>query len=88
MWICASCGTQAQRPEVCSGCGSKMRPFEEPPRIERYQFMLIANRTKDDFGAYGAFPSVMAAENWAAAHLNHHDYDVVLMESPLPREEP
>lgn len=60
-----------------------MRPFEEPPRIERYQFVLIDKR---NFGAYGTFPNVMAGDNWAESHLDHHDYEVVLMESPLERD--
>lgn len=83
MWICARCGTEAQRPEVCSGCGSQMRPFEQPPRIERYQFVLIDKRS---IAAYGPFPNVMAGDSWAESHLDHHDYEVVLMESPLERE--
>ena len=87
MWICARCGTQAQRPEICSGCGSGMLPFEAPPRSERFQFVLIVHRSDDeDSGAYGTFPNVMAADTWAESHLDHHDYEVVLMESPLERD--
>lgn len=64
-----------------------MRPFEEPPKAERYQFVLIVRRSGDgDSDAYGTFPNVMAADNWAGSHLDHHDYEVVLMESPLERD--
>ena len=87
MWICAKCGTQAQKPELCSGCGSQMRPFDQPPKEERYKFVLIVHRSGDgDSGAYGPFPSVTAADLWADKTFNHHDYEVVLMENPDDRE--
>lgn len=57
-----------------------MRPFDEPPKPERYQFVLIDKRS---FSAYGTFPNVTDADKWAESHLDHHDYEVVLMESPL-----
>lgn len=82
MWICAKCGTQAQQPDMCSGCGSLMRPFTQP-KEERYRFVLIVHRHRDnDSGAYGPFPSVISADMWADGHLDHHDYEVVLMENP------
>jgi hypothetical protein len=86
MWICAACGTEAQKPETCSGCGSPMKPFDQPPKEERYQFVLIVHRSGDgDSEAYGPFPSVMSADQWADS-LDHRDYEVVLMENPNERE--
>ena len=92
MWICAKCGTEAQKPETCSGCGSAMKPFDQPPKEDRYNFVLITSfvmRTKKDhvmpikgFDVYGPFPNVMAADAWADATLKHTDYEVVLMEDP------
>lgn len=82
MWICAACGTEAQQPDMCSGCGSLMRPFNEPKEV-KYQFVLIVHRHRDDDSAvYGPFPSVMSADQWADGNLDHHDYEVVLMEAP------
>lgn len=82
MWICAACGTEAQVPDMCSGCGSLMKPFGEPKEV-KYQFVLIVHRHRDDdSAAYGPFPSVMSADQWADGNLDHHDYEVVLMEAP------
>jgi hypothetical protein len=85
MWICARCGTEAQQPEMCSGCGSIMRPLGEPPKEDRYKFVLIERHMHDGdllSNVYGPFPSVIAADMWADATLKHHDYEVVLMEAP------
>lgn len=85
MWICARCGTEAQRPEICSGCGSSMKPFDSPPKEERFKFVLIAYKgyVEDGFDVFGPFPSVMAADAWAEAHLEKRDnHEVVLMEAP------
>lgn len=84
MWICAKCGTQAQQIEVCSGCGCLMTTPNQPPKEERYQFVLIAHKgaVEDGFGVYGPFESVMSADMWANATLKHTDYEVVLMEAP------
>ncbi len=82
MWICAKCGTEAQQPEICSGCGSNMKPFNEPPKEERYRFVLIDLK---DIAAYGPFPSVIAADMWAETAINHNDTRVVLMENPDDR---
>ena len=81
MWICARCGTEAQQAEMCSGCGSIMRPFPEPPPLERYRYVLIDKR---DFACYGPFLKVIDADSWAEAHLKHQDCEVVLMEFPIP----
>ena len=85
MWICAKCGTEAQQPEICSGCGSNMKPFGEAdkPKEERYKFVLIDLK---DPAAYGPFPSVISADMWAEKHINHNDTRVVLMENPNDRE--
>lgn len=93
MWICARCGTEAQKPEVCSGCGSSMKPFDPPPKEERFQFCLLTyppGKTKaTEF--IGPFPSVMAADQWWEQHMAPHgyhfnDYEVLLMENPNERE--
>ena len=87
MWICASCGTQAQQPDMCSGCGTVMRPFNQP-QDKRYMFVLIAYKgyVEDGFDVFGPFPSVMAADAWAEAHLEKRDnHEVVLMENPNDR---
>ncbi len=83
MWICAKCGTEAQQPEICSGCGSFMKPPGSPPKEERYRFVLIDLK---DPAAYGPFPSVIAADMWADGHITHNDTRVVLMENPDERE--
>lgn len=92
MWICAACGTEAQRPEICSGCGSNMKPFEQAdkPKEERYRFCLVmypSGKTKaTEF--VGPFPSVMSADQWWDTHRSgkegygYADYEVVLMEAP------
>jgi hypothetical protein len=83
MWICARCGTEAQQPEICSGCGSNMKPFDQPSKEERFRFVLIDLK---DPAAYGPFPSVISADMWAEKHVNHNDTRVVLMENPNDRE--
>lgn len=93
MWICARCGTEAQRPETCSGCGSPMKPFDQPPKEDRYQFVLYTKHQgrAAPSGFYGPFPSVTAADQWWEANCegnpdySHHDYEVVLMENPNDR---
>ena len=90
MWICAKCGTEAQQPETCSGCGSSMKPFGQPPKEERYKFVLIAHfgKLKASIDCYGPFDSVLAADQWwdnhAASRVEYgwKDYEVVLMEAP------
>lgn len=91
MWICAKCGTQAQVPDMCSGCGSMMRPFDEPVKEVKYQFVLIAYLLKGGIDCHGPFDSVMAADQWwdnhAAKRVEYgwKDYEVVLMEAPNDR---
>lgn len=93
MWICARCGTQAQVPDMCSGCGSMMRPFDAPVKEVKYQFVLIAFRNLEPKGidCYGPFPNVMAADDWwdanaaSRAEYGWKDYEVVLMEAPNDR---
>lgn len=90
MWICARCGTEAQRPEICSACGSAMKPFDQPatPKEDRYQFVLIAFLTKGGTEAIGPFPNVTAADQWWDANAagrgryGYKDYEVSLMEAP------
>lgn len=80
MWICAKCGTQAQQVDICSGCGSAMKPFgqADSPKEERYKFVLIDLKSP---AAYGPFPSVIAADMWAdAAGITQSN--VLLMEAP------
>lgn len=92
MWICARCGTEAQRPETCSGCGSSMKPFgvEETPKEVRYHFVLAmypAGKTRA-IEFVGPFPDVMSADQWWDTHRSgkegygYNDYEVVLMEAP------
>ena len=78
MWICATCGTEAQQPEMCSGCGATMKPFNQP-KEERYRFVVIDLK---DPAAYGPFPAIINADMWAEGHINHNDWRVVLMEAP------
>lgn len=84
MWICAACGTQAQVPDMCSGCGSMMKPFGEPKEVN-YQFVLICPLDKG-FECIGPFESVLAADMWWDEHRSHDakaiNYEVVLMEVP------
>lgn len=90
MWICAKCGTQAQIPDICSGCGSIMRPFDQPKKEDRYKFVLAmypAGKTRAvEF--VGPFPNVMQADQWWEQHrlgkegYDYNDYEVVLMEAP------
>lgn len=89
MWICATCGTEAREPEVCSGCGSRMKPFNEPPKEKRYHFVLVLqSNDKDGLFAYGTFPNVMAADMWWDQHMREdrfdglHKHEVVMMEAP------
>ena len=93
MWICAGCGTEAQQPDMCSGCGSRMKPFGEPPKEDRYQFVLIAYpldypKLGTSLGVFGPFASVLAADLWwetfTASRTDYgwKDYEVVLMENP------
>lgn len=84
MWICARCGTEAQRPEICSGCGSNMKPFEQAdkPKEERYKFVLVVYSKPNVADVIGPFPSVMAGDMWASENLTHNDYEVMLMEAP------
>lgn len=92
MWICASCGTQAQQPDVCSGCGTVMRPFNQPQE-KRYMFVIVGHRTPEGcMAVYGPFESVTQADQWWDKHMSevqgytHGDYEVVLMENPNDRE--
>ena len=88
MWICARCGTEAQQPEICSGCGSTMKPFGQPPKEDRFKFVLVAHLSKGGIDLIGPFPNVMAADMWwdakspARAEYGWKDYEVVLMEAP------
>jgi hypothetical protein len=60
-----------------------MRPFGEPPKPPKYQFVLVITRPdQKGFDVFGPFPTVMAGDNWAHANVDHHNYEVVLMESP------
>lgn len=85
MWICAACGTEAQQPDMCSGCGSLMRPF---PKEVKYQFVLIAYLLKGGTECIGPFESVTLADQWWDANAPKRvdygwkDYEVVLMEAP------
>jgi hypothetical protein len=94
MWICARCGTEAQRPETCSGCGSAMKPFDQPPKEDRYQFVMLAYTKDKTIDVIGPFPDVMTADQWWEAHQfearftgNYRDYEVVLMENPNASKE-
>lgn len=56
-----------------------MRPFGSQSKEERYKFVLIDLKSP---AAYGPFLSVISADMWADAHINHNDTRVVLMEAP------
>jgi hypothetical protein len=60
-----------------------MRPFNEPPREDRYQFVLVA-RLKDGTEVFGPFPNVMAADTYWDANYGsvYGTYEVLLMEKP------
>jgi len=67
-----------------------MKPFDQPPKEERYKFVLAmypSGRTlPTEF--VDPFPSVMSADQWWDQHragkegYGYKDYEVVLMEAP------
>lgn len=85
MWICAKCGTQAQEPEICSGCGS---PMIWPKKEAKYQYVVIAYLLKGGTECIGPFETVTLADQWWDANATKRvdygwkDYEVVLMEAP------
>lgn len=85
MWICARCGTQAQQIELCSGCGTAMRPLTATP-IEptppKYQFMLVIHLPDKTLAAFGPFESVMAADMWQDQHFKRVTSQVIMMTHP------
>lgn len=92
MWICARCGTQAQKIEVCSGCGCLMTLPNQRPKEDKFQFVLIAYLLRGGVETFGPFASVSEADQWwdkTAADqpkFGWKDYEVVLMENPNDRE--
>lgn len=85
MWICAKCGTEAQRIDVCSSCGSLMKPFEEalaPPPPKKYDFVLVVQLEDKTMAAFGPFESVTAADMWQDAHYKRVTSQVMLMTHP------
>jgi hypothetical protein len=69
-----------------------MRPFNQPPKEDRYQFVLLAYLLNGGIAAFGPFPNVSAADQWwdanaakedyCSPNLGYKDYEVVLMEAP------
>ena len=85
MWICARCGTEAQRIEICSNCGSTMKPLQsvlDPPPPKKYQFMLVIHLEDKTMAAFGPFESVMAADTWQDEHFKRVTSQVMLMTHP------
>ena len=85
MWICAKCGTQAQKPEICSGCGSKML---WPKTTAKVQFaLLMRTNDLDHIEAFGPFNTAPEAEAWWRERMRSvrfngmHKHDIVVMES-------
>jgi hypothetical protein len=93
MWICASCGTEAHKPEVCSGCGSRMRPFDKP---DRSATMFLLTLGWDEEAGYeqfiGPFPSVTEADQWWDQNRSDERFhrvryhEVTLLEVPYDRK--
>jgi hypothetical protein len=59
-----------------------MKPFGQPPKEDRYKFVLVIYSKPNVADVVGPFPSVIAGDMWATEHLTHNDYEVMLMEAP------
>lgn len=88
MWICAKCGTEAQQPEICSGCGSSMKPFDSQPA---FAFVLLLHeRSYDETPDFilGPFPTVMEADQWWEAHCRDERFSKVRFHAATLVERP
>jgi hypothetical protein len=88
MWICAKCGTQAQKIEVCSGCACPMTPLVAPKPA--HSFALYAYKddgSKEEF-CFGPFPSVLEADQWWAQHRREDRFHHVLFTETRIMETP
>lgn len=91
MWICARCGTEARQPEICSGCGSRMRPFPEQagnPRPLVSFVLLITNHKDQTTEAVGPFNSVLECDQWWAQHASEERFTNCVALEPMLMEAP
>jgi hypothetical protein len=94
MWICASCGTEAQQIEVCSGCGSLMRLGTQAltPARPAVSFVLLLSESDveapDPDFIIGPFSTVLEADQWYDQHKEDERFATVkskiiqVMEAP------
>ncbi len=87
-WFCATCNTQAPRPELCSGCGTPMRVLDHA--LPNVQFMLCLG---DQNGMWyyeyiGPFDSVLAADQWWMDHQHKEEFHMYSAYEVTPLRKP